>query len=408
MTPQSESAAGGPLAGVRVIDFTWAWAGPHGVQLLAMLGAEVIKVESMTRLDHSRVRSLMGGAARGGPDSTSLFGDLNAGKLSIRLDLRKEKARDIVRRLARVSDVAMQNMRPGALTRLGLDYEALSKENPAIIMLSSSAVGETGPERTYAGYAPTFAAMSGIADITGYPDGTPIPLSGAVDLRVGTAAAFAVLVALHHRQLTGEGQNIDVSSTEVMSTMMGESFLGYELNGVVPHRMGNRHPRMAPHGCYPCAGVDCWVTIAVGSDTEWEALRSVVADPALDSADYRHEQGRRDHQDRIDEVLAGWTRSREAGDVIAALQEAGVAAGPVLRGETLVGDPHVKARGVLQPLTHPVLGERLVVRPPWQMEGAAIRSAAPLLGQHSDYVLGDLLGMSAEEIEELSQEGVLN
>ncbi len=408
MAASTGATVEGPLSGVRVVDFTWAWAGPHGVQLLAMLGAEVIKIESMTRLDHSRVRSLMGGAARGGPDSTSLFGDLNAGKLSIRLDLRKEEARDIVRRLARVSDVAVQNMRPGALTRLGLDYEALAKENPSIIMVSSSAVGETGPERTYAGYAPTFAAMSGMADITGYPDGPPIPLSGAVDLRVGTAAAFAVLVALHHRQTTGEGQNIDVSSTEVMSAMMGEAFLGYEINGIVPQRMGNRHARMAPHGCYPCAGVNSWVTIAVGSDAEWEALKSVVGDPSLDGDVYAGEQERRDHQDRLDEVIGEWTRGRDARDVVATLQAAGVAAGPVLRGETLVDDPHVKARGVLQPLTHPVLGERLVVRPPWQMEGAAIRSAAPLLGEHSEYVLGDILGMSAGEIESLSAKGVLN
>jgi benzylsuccinate CoA-transferase BbsF subunit len=408
MLDRDTTSPSGPLSGVRIIDFTWAWAGPHGVQLLAMLGAEVIKIESMTRLDHSRVRSLMGGASKAGPDGASIFANLNAGKLSIRLDLRKEKAQEIVRRLAAVSDIAVQNMRPGALDRLGLGYESLRRVNPRIIMLSSSTVGDSGPERTYAGYAPIFAALSGIADITGYPDGAPIPLSGAVDLRVGTAVAFAALVALRHRNRTGEGQNIDLSSTELMSSLMGEAFLGYEMTGRVPRRMGNSDELMAPHGCYPCAGENQWVSIAVGSEDEWSALRAVVGAPDLDDPALADPEIRRQQQERLDATIGGWTRERTTQTVTEQLQRAGVAATPLLRSSDVVADRHVQARGVMQTVDHPVLGQRQVVGPPWKMEGAALRSRAPLIGEHSEYILGELLGLGSDEIEALEKDGVLN
>ncbi len=143
----------------------------------------------------------------------------------------------------------MQNMRPGVLDRMGLGYQELRKIKPDLIMLSSSAVGATGPERTYTGYAPTFACLSGMVDISGHPEERPITLSGSVDLRVGTASAFAVLAALIHRKRTGEGQDIDLSSTDVMSSMMGEAFVGYALSGRLPQRVGNRDPSLAPQGC---------------------------------------------------------------------------------------------------------------------------------------------------------------
>jgi benzylsuccinate CoA-transferase BbsF subunit len=400
----------GPLSGVRVADFTWAWAGPHGTLLLAMLGAEVIKIESRTRLDHSRVRSLMGGAMQSGPDQSPVFNDLNLGKLSVSLDLRKDEARDLVRRLVKVSDVVVQNMRPGVLDRLGLGYEDLRAVKPDVIMLSSSAVGATGPERSYAGYAPTFAAMSGIAELTGFADGTPVPLSGSVDLRVGTASAFAVLAALHHRGRTGEGQHIDLSSTEVMSSMIGEAFLEYDMTGRVPERIGNRDPVMAPHGCYRCTGEERWVSIAVGSQEEWESLKRIIADPALDDDDFNGPLERWHAQDRLDEVIERWTREREPGDVVEALQGAGVAAMQVHTSETIAGDPHVRERGVLQKVEHPVIGERLVVGPPWRFseDEVSVRRAAPLIGEHNDYVLRDLLDLSPEEIERLEQSDVLN
>ena len=179
-------------------------------------------------------------------------------------------------------------------------------------MLSSSAVGATGPEGSYAGYAPTFACMSGAVEITGYPDEPPSPLSGAVDLRVGTTAAFAVLAALHHRQRSGEGQHIDLSSTEVMSSMIGEAFLEYGSCGRLPQRSGNRDAAMAPHNCYRCKGEEQWLSIAVGTEAEWSALRSVIADPELGDDAFAGPAERWQNQDRLDAIIERWTRERDA------------------------------------------------------------------------------------------------
>ena len=397
----------GPLAGIRVTDFTWAWAGPHGTLLLAMLGAEVIKIESRVRLDHARMYSLMAGAVHGNVDESPFFNDLNLGKLSLTLNLKTEEARDIARRLVAESDVVVENMRPGVLQRMGLGYEDLREVKPDIIMLSSSAVGSTGPESTNAGYAPTFAALSGIVDYTGHPDEPPMMLSGSVDLRVGATSAFAVLAALHHKQRTGEGQNIDLSSTEVMSSMMGDAFLEHSVTGRVPQRIGNRDIAMAPHGCYRCEGEPSWISIAVGDDAEWTALKSVIGDPELEDEAFAGPLERWRNQDRLDEIVERWTLERGADEAVTLLQRAGVPSLPVHNGVSLAADPHVRERGILQKVDHPKLGERLVVGPPWKLEGAGIRRASPLLGEHNQYVLTEILGLSQEEIEQLQEANAL-
>lgn len=397
-----------PLSGIRVTDFTWAWAGPQGTLLLGMLGAEVIKIESHARLDHARVHSLTAGGVRGDFDESPFFNDLNLGKLSIRLDLRKEEARDLARRLVAKSDVVTQNMRPGVLDRLGLGYQDLQKVKPDIIMLSSSAVGATGPEGSYAGYAPTFACMSGAVELTGYPDQPPSPLSGAVDLRVGTTAAFAVLAALHHRQRSGEGQHIDLSSTEVMSSMIGEAFLEYSVCGRLPQRTGNRDSVMAPHNCYRCKGEEQWLSIAVGTEAEWNALRSVITDPELGDDAFAGPLERWQNQDRLDPIIERWTRERDPGDAMEVLQRAGVAAMVVHTGISIGKDPHVRERGVFESVVHPRIGEKKVVRPPWRLEGVRVRRAAPLIGEHTAYILEEILGLSRDEIDRLARAGVLN
>jgi len=401
---------GGPLSGIRVVDMTWAWAGPHGTQLLAMMGAEVIKVESRARLDHSRLRSLMGGAMKSGPDDSPVFNDLNLNKLSLTLDLRKTPARDLLRRLVNVSDVLAQNMRPGVMDRLGLGYDELARGKPDLIMLSQSAVGSTGPERAYAGYAPTFSSLAGIAELTGYPDRPPMPLGGSVDLRVGTAGALAVIAALYRRRRTGEGQHIDLSSTDVISSMMGEAFLEHSMNGRVPIRSGNRHDVMAPHGCYACAGDERWVSIAVGSDEEWVALKTAIGDPALEDGIYAGPAERWQNQDSLDAIVEAWTRPREVGAVVEALQALGVPAMRVLGEDSIDDDPHVAARGFIETVEHPKLGRRRVAGAPWNFDSGdvGIRRPAPLLGQHNDQVLGGILGLSRDEIERLIREGVVH
>jgi len=399
----------GPLEGVRILDFTWAWAGPHATLLLALLGAEVIKVESRRRLDHTRLRSLMTGPTMTSPDHSVIFNDINAGKLSLTLNLSQPKAVEIAKRVAQISDVVTQNMRPGVMDRLGLGYDDLKAVKPDIIMLSSSAVGASGPERTYAGYAPTFAAMGGHAYITGHTNGPPTPLSGAVDLRVGTTSAFAILAALHYRARTGKGQHIDLSSTEAVSALIGHIFMDYSMNGRVQTRAGNRDHLMAPHNCYPCLGDNKWVTIAIACDEEWDALRRVVGDRRLEDERFADAGSRWQNQETLDQLISEWTSSRSQEEVTQALQDVGVAAMPVLDGPALVRDPHLRARGVLQSLDHPAIGEKLTVSPPWRFSRtpAQISRPGPLLGGHNQYVLGELLGMPSEEIERLVAEEVV-
>jgi benzylsuccinate CoA-transferase BbsF subunit len=399
----------GPLEGVRILDFTWAWAGPQATLLLALLGAEVIKVESRRRLDHTRLRSLMTGPTMTSPDHSVIFNDLNAGKLSLTLNLSQPKAVEIAKRVAQISDVMTENMRPGVMERLGLGYDDLKAVKPNIIMLSSSAVGATGPERTYAGYAPTFAAMGGLAYITGHADGPPMPLSGAVDLRVGTTSAFAILAALHYRARTGKGQHIDLSSTEAVSTLIGHTFMDYSMNSRVQTRAGNRDHLMAPHNCYPCLGEDKWVTIAVACQEEWDALRRVVGDGRLEDERFADAASRWQNQEALDQIIGEWTASHSQEEVTQALQEVGVAAMPIHDGQALVRDAHLRERGVLEPVQHPLIGERLTLSPPWRFSRtpAQIRRPGPLLGEHNQYVLGELLGMASDEIERLIAEEVL-
>jgi crotonobetainyl-CoA:carnitine CoA-transferase CaiB-like acyl-CoA transferase len=396
-----------PLEGVRIVDFTWAWAGPQGSLLLGMLGAEVIKIESQARLDHARVHSLTGGNFGDDIDGSPVFNDLNLGKRSLRLNLREEGARELVRKLVAKSDVVLQNMRPGVLDRLGLGYDALSAINPDLVMASSSAVGATGPEKSYAGYAPTFACLSGIVNISGHPDEPPIALSGSVDLRVGTASAFEVLVALLHRKRGGPGQNLDISSTEVITSMMGEALVGFELSGHIPERIGNRDDWMAPHGCYPSATRDTWVSIAVQDEDEWEGLRGLLNDADLDAAEFATREARFANQDPLDERVSAWTRRHQADAAVAALQAAGVPAARVHTGVSLAQDAHLAAREVYTSVNHPRLGKTLVVRPPWRMRGAEISGPAPLLGQHSAEVLGEVLGMTPEEVKRLEDEKIV-
>ena len=399
-----------PLDGVRIVDFTWAWAGPYATLLLAMLGAEVIKVESHRRLDHTRLRSLMTGPMMGGPNQSNVFNDINLNKLSLTLNLTRARAIEIAKRLVKVSDVVIQNMRPGVMERLGLGYEVLREVRPDIIMLSSSAVGTTGPERTYVGYAPTFAAHSGLAYISGHTDGPPSTLTGAIDTRVGTTAAFAILAALNYRQRTGKGQYIDLSSAAAISCLVGDVLMDYTMNRRVRERDGNSDEVMAPHGCYPCRGEDHWVTIAVSGEEEWQAFCNAIGGPDwTDDRMFADAASRRQYQSELDRLVAEWTRQHTDYEVMEVLQSVGIAAMPTFSGGMIPRDPHLKERGILAEVEHPEIGKRMVVGPPWRLSAtpARIPRAAPLIGEHNRYVLGEMLGMSRDEIDRLVEEDVV-
>ncbi|MBI2871654.1 MAG: CoA transferase [Chloroflexi bacterium] len=396
----------GPLAGVRVVDFTWALAGPGCTLFLGMLGAEVIKVETAQYPDAMRRGAY---SVSGDLDSSPTFNSANLNKLGLRLNLRRPEGVQIIKRLVAVSDVVVENFRLGVMDRIGLGYQVLRQVNPTLVMASSCAFGSTGPWRELAGYANVFNAMSGMGSITGYQDGPPTELRDSIDMRVGTNLTFAVLAALYHRQRTGVGQYIDHAAAEAITRHLGDAVMDYAMNQRVTPRRGNRDPLMAPHGCYPCKENDTWLSLAVGTDDEWRALCLVLGRPDL-AADPRFADGaaRWAQQAELDSIIGAWTCQRDARQAMQELQEAGVAAIPSFSAKDLFEDPHLRARGVWQDVEHPKLGTTHVQVPPWRLSAtpASVRRHGPLLGGDNDYVLCQVLGMGAGEVERLAGQQV--
>jgi benzylsuccinate CoA-transferase BbsF subunit len=319
---------------------------------------------------------------------------------------------EIAKRLVEKSDVVVENMRPGVISRLGLGYQALQKVKPDIIYLSSSSCGQTGPDRGHVGYAPNFASAAGLSFVTGYPDWPPSILSGAIDLRSATAAAFSILAALIFHQRTGEGQYIDLASQETSMMLNSTALMDYLMNGRVQTRKGNRDvsDRMAPHSCYRCRGDDNWISIAVATDREWKALCNAMGRPALARDErFSDAEKRWRHQDELDSIIGQWTADKGDYDLMHLLQKAGVAAAPSLSNKALFEDPHLKARGTFTQVDHPFLGKDWVLSPPFGLfeTPASIRRHAPLLGEHNQRIFQGLLGMSAGEIEKLEEEQVI-
>ena len=410
----------GPLSGTRIIDFTWAWAGPYGASLLAWLGADVIKVESSTRLDASRERSLTVGAFQGGFDQMPMFNELNLGKRSLALNLKTPQAKQIVKQLAAVSDAVVDNFRPGTLDRLGLGYDILNAERPNIVMVSASALGATGPERGYAGYAPIFAALAGLAHLSGYADGPPALMGGNIDLRAGTVTALTLLLALYHRDRTGIGQFVDVSARDAVAMHIGETFLEVAMHGRDPQRRGNEHPAFAPHDVYRCAPappsqdsgkpVSEWVAIACRSDDDWDALiRATGLDELRSDPRFRTGLRRWKQRAQLNPIIESWTGRRSAQEAARVLLAAGVPAAPSQHGAQLYRDPHFLARGNAVTIKPPMMEERAVIASPMRMSRtpAAITKPAPLLGEDSSDVLSDLLGYDEAQIDALRAAGVL-
>jgi crotonobetainyl-CoA:carnitine CoA-transferase CaiB-like acyl-CoA transferase len=402
-----------PLEGIRVVDMTWVWAGPCACMLLAMLGAEVVKVESRDRLDFFR-RYVIWPLADAEPkelstDESMMFLSANMSKLGVTLDLGKPEGKDLLKRLVAVSDVVVENMRPGAMARLGFGYDDLRRANPAIIMLSSSARGSSGPESQYAGYAAVNHAIGGAAYITGYPDGPPGYALGDVDLMNATTAAFAIVAALRYRDLTGQGQFIDYSQSEGVTSLIGESLLEYQMTGRIPERKANSDDFMAPHGVYPCWGIDRWLAIAVATDDEFAALCDVigVSDLASDPR-FAFAADRKRNESALDEIIAGWTREQDRDYAVERLSSAGVAAAPSRDAQDLFRDPHLRARGAFVEVEHPEGGAHDLVGLPWKMSGCEpLLRRAPRLGEHNNYVFHDVLGLSEAELKKLRRRGVI-
>jgi crotonobetainyl-CoA:carnitine CoA-transferase CaiB-like acyl-CoA transferase len=397
------------LQGIRVIDFGHVLAGPWCTMQLASLGAEVIKVETRARPDEQRAQH--GHGAADNLEANSNFFEINLGKKSVSINLSTEEGKQLARKLVATADIVLENMRPGVMKKLGLDYDELVKIKPDLIMLSLSGFGATGPLRRYAAYNPCFTSVGGVSHLTGYADKKPNTMTNSGgDARAGTAAVFSALVALKLRQETGKGQYIDSSSCEVINSMIGDQMMDYAMNGRSPKRHGNTHETMAPHSVYRCAGPDEWVSIAVGSDAEWQALVRAMGNPdwALDPA-LATAAGRKAQEDLLDARIAEWTADKSYVEAMHLLQAEGVPATPSFKAEDLFSDPHILARGQVQEVDHPVLGRRKTITSPYRLSEtpARIRGTAPRLGQDNDYVLHELLGLPRDEIERLAEAKVV-
>lgn len=392
------------LEGIRVADFSWVWAGPYCTSLLGYLGAEVIKIESMKRVDQTRQGSIMNGDTFEGVNSSPTFNNANLNKKGVSIDITTEKGQEIARRLVAQCDVVVANMRPGKMDKLHLGYEDLKKVKPDIIMLESTGFGVTGPYRGFAGFAPIFASMGGLANLTGYTDGAPNPMSGVQDLRAATQAAYAILAALYHRKKTGEGQYIDCSSSECITALVGNEMMEYTMNGRSLGRTGNTDPVMAPHNVYRCKGDDKWVSVAVGTEEEWQNLVHAMGDPdwAKDEK-FADMYARHKNSAELDRHMAEWTIRFTHMEVMEMLQSAGVAAMPSFCASEILENPHVKARDVITSVQHPVLGRQYVLNPPWKLSEtpAAIRKSAPCMGENNEDVFMGLMGMSPERYQDL-------
>ncbi len=405
----------GPLRGVRVLEMGQLIAIPFAMKLLADMGAQVIRLESTRRLESYRSDSVYQNEIHGEFwNRGANFYEQNRNKLGITLDLGRPEGLDILRRLIAVSDIFAENFTPRVIRNFGLEYKELRRIKPDIIMVSSTGYGFDGPWANFGATGPATEGASGLAYTTGYRDGPPVMAEiPYVDYTAGEHTVFAVMTALMNRLRTGQGQFIDVSQTQAAAATIPEALLDFSANGRAPARIGNADPVMAPHGCYPCKGEDRWIVIAVSDDMEWQSLCHVLGRTNWAAEErFSGSVGRLRHREELDVMLREATAPWEAHRLMRALQAVGVPAGAVLDSKDLLLDPHLRERGFYEVVRHhpstgmpplPYAGR------PWKLsETPAVQpKAAPLMGEHNDFVLRELLGLTYVEVSSLEAEGVI-
>lgn len=409
------------LEGLRILDLTQVAVGPYATFMLGYMGAEVIKVESCSRMDISR------GQARPTPGAHRVYpggepGERpwnraghhvhrNVNKMSVTLDLATPQGKEIFLALARICDVLAENYRASVMDRLGLGYDVVSRVNPQLIYLKISSQGATGPERDYGSLGSTLEQTAGLAAVTGYEDGTPLMTNETFpDPVVGILSVGALMAALRRRRRTGRGGLVDVAQREVTVGMQGDAFLDFQVTGRVAGLTGNTHPTRNPQGVYPCVGDDNWVAVSVGSDDEWRGLCRAIGRPEMaDNPRFASSALRVQARDVIDDIIGKWTSERDHYQAMHILQAHGVPAGAVLKGGEIITDPHLESRGFWDWVEHPEAGGYNQVTIPWKLSKSPRKQAtpAPGLGEHNYFVLGELLGMTGAEIEGLQEQGVI-
>jgi len=401
--------AGMALEGLSILDVSQAISLPAGTKLLADCGAEVIKVESAVHLDPCRLASFVDSdPGKKYWERGTAYLTANPNKRSLVLALDKPRGREIFKELVKVSDVVTENFSPRVMRNFGLDYPVLKEIKEDLIMVSSSGFGHTGPWRDYVSYGYSMEPMSGISQVTSYPDRPPLRSFHAYNDWLGALYCMVLIVsALEYWRRTGKGLYVDFSQYEAGVCAVAESIMEFTMNGRVQARRGNRHSSMAPHGCYRC---DRWAAIAVSSDEEWRALCRVMGNPPWTADERFSDQlNRWLNQDELDPLIEEWTRTRDCYEVMHTLQAAGGAAGAVLDNRDFPLDPHVKARDFFWVATRAETGTRPCYGS-WQKLSKtppALRMAAPTLGEYNEQILSELLGLSKQEIDDLAGENII-
>ncbi|MFN3536712.1 MAG: CaiB/BaiF CoA transferase family protein [Brevundimonas sp.] len=384
-----------PLAGVRVLDLSRVLAGPWATQLLADLGAEVIKIERPGAGDDTRHWGPpFTTRTDGSPGDAAYFLCANRGKQSVALDIASPEGADLIRRMAADADVLVENFKTGGLKKYGLDFDSLKAVNPKLVYCSITGFGQTGPRARQAGYDYMIQAMGGLMSVTGQPDGAP----GAEPMKVGVAvadlftglyASNAILAALHAARESGQGRHIDIALFDVQAAMLANQATNYFVSGAAPVRMGNAHPNLSPYQPFPCS--DGMVVIAVGNDGQFRALCQALGEPGLGTdARFATNAGRVAERDQLDPILSALTAPLTMVALMQRLEGAGVPCGPVNTVDQVFAEPQAAARGLTVEQTRPDLNAPVrTVASPIRMDGAALVSdrPPPALGEHTDAVL---------------------
>ena len=396
-----------PLRNLRVANFGWIWAAPMLGHLLADMGADVVRIESERRIDMMRVS---GAVIHDVPSHSWNFFSIQRSVRSVTLDMTTDQAVAMALRLFSTCDVVIENYRPGTMERWGLGYEDIRRMRPDVIMVSMSAAGQDGPLSRITTFGSSLGGLAGTDAMQGYYDNRPIPGGmPPADPYNGILAFYAILAALRHRRLTGEGQYLDISQWEALTGTIGAPILDYQMTGRIEGTRGNRDPAWAPHNVYPCQGQDRWIAIAVKTDDEWRGFRRALGNPAWARQPRFADAYRRlRNQDALDTHITAWTRRRTNREAMRLLQADGVAAAPANAVEELFDDPHFLGRQSWIELQHPfAMGPLYGMH--WKLSETpgGVRRAAPLLGQDNSAVLGELLGVSDDELRQLQAKKVV-
>ena len=411
MANAQRSAPKDALAGVKVVEFGAYAAGPCISKYLANFGALVVHVESQQRPDGFRLQYPPFKDGKVGLNRSGCFAFFNDSKHGVTLDLKNDEGLKLAYRLVEWSDIVIENMRPGVMSRLGLDYEALRERKPDLIMLSTSNMGQTGPHATHPGFGSQLSSLSGFTHLIGEPDGPPYFLYGPyIDFVAVAFGGIAVLAALDHRRRTGEGAYIDLSQYETGVQFISSALLDYSANGAIANRDGNRDAGAAPHGCYPCKR-DEWCVITCWDHQEWERLCHAAEQSSwLSDARFVTLRQRKENERELNQLIGAWTREHSAEHLMWHLQTRGVHAAKVNSIEELFTDPQIAFRNIWQKHEHPEMGDHAYRMVSYELSETpgSVRRAAPCLGADNEEVFRSWLGLTRKEYEDLRKSGAFS